>query len=77
MTDDERAILAFEESRPRNDRRKEADIRTQFSMSWVRYRQLLTGLVRRPDVLAEFAGVAHRVKRATTAAVARRAARRF
>lgn len=77
MTDDERRILEFEEANPRDDRRKEAAIRTTFAMSWVRYRQLLVGLVQREDVLAEHAVVAHRVQRATAAGVARRAARRF
>lgn len=77
MTNDERAILEFEERHPRNDRRKEGAIRTELSMSWVRYQQRLLGLVGREDVLAEFAGVAHRVERATSAAVGRRAARRF
>ena len=77
MIDSERAILAFEEQHPRNDRTKEAAIRTELSMSWVRYRQLLGRLVQRPDVLEEYAVVAHRVERATTAAVAARAQRTF
>lgn len=77
MTDDEKRMLEFEEAHPRNDRRKEGDIRAQLSMSWVRYQQRLLRLVRREDVLAEYAVVAHRVERATTTAVARRAARRF
>lgn len=77
MTDDERKLLDFEELNPRNDRRKEGAIRTEFAMSWVRYRQLLNRLVERQDVLAEYASIAHRVTAATAAAVARRAARRF
>lgn len=77
MTDDERKLLDFEESNPRNDRRKEGAIRSELAMSWVRYRQVLIRLVRRQDVLAEYASVAHRVSEATAAAVARRAARRF
>jgi hypothetical protein len=77
MTNDERLILDFEETHPRNDRRKEGAIRTELSMSWVRYQQRLLGLVRREDVLAEYAQVAHRVARATTAGVAHRAARTF
>jgi hypothetical protein len=77
MTDDERRMLEFEEAHPLNDRRKEGAIRTQLSMSWVRYRQRILRLVRREHVLAEYAVVAHRVERATAAAVARRAARRF
>jgi hypothetical protein len=77
MTNDERQILEFEEAHPRDDRRKEGAIRSELSMSWVRYRQRLLGLVVREDVLAEYAVVANRVRRATTAAVARRAAHRF
>jgi len=77
MTDDDRKLLAFEETHPRNDRRKEAAIRTELSMSWVRYRQVLSRLVVRPDVLEEYASVAHRVERATAASVARRAAHRL
>lgn len=77
MTDDERAILVFEERRPRNDRGKEAAVREVFGVSWVRYQQRLLGLVAREDVLAEFAPVAHRVQRVTAERVAARAARRF
>lgn len=77
MTDDDRKLMEFEEAHPRNDRRKEAAIRSELSMSWVRYRQLLGRLVTRPDVLEQFASVAHRVERATAAGVARRAARRI
>ncbi|MBF4597192.1 DUF3263 domain-containing protein [Curtobacterium sp. VKM Ac-2889] len=76
MTDDERKLLDFEESNPRNDRHKEAAIRAELAMSWVRYQQVLIRLVQRHDVLAEYATVAHRVARMTAAAVARRAARR-
>lgn len=77
MTDDERAILVFEEQRPRNDRSKEAAVREVFGVSWVRYQQRLLGLVAREDVVAEFASVAHRVQRVTAARTAARAARRF
>ncbi|WP_181420123.1 DUF3263 domain-containing protein [Curtobacterium sp. MCPF17_003] len=77
MTDDERAILVFEEQRPRNDRGKEAAVRVEFGVSWVRYQQQLLRLVARDDVLAEFAPVAHRVQRVTADRVAARAARRF
>jgi len=75
MTDEDRKLLDFEEAHPRNDRRKEAAIRTELSMSWVRYRQVLARLIVRPEVLEHYASVAHRVERATTAGVARRAAR--
>lgn len=77
MTEDERRLMDFEESHPRNDRRKEAAITTELSMSWIRYRQLLGRLVQREDVLAAYAAVTHRVERATAAAVDRRAARRL
>ncbi len=77
MTDEDRQLLDFEKANPRKDRLNEAAIRTVLSMSWVRYQQRLLALVRRADVLAECAVVAHRVQRATTAAVDRRAARRF
>lgn len=50
MTDDERAVLRFEEQHPRNDRTKEAAVREALGVSWVRYRQLLLRLVGREDV---------------------------
>lgn len=77
MTDEERAILVFEETHPRNDRRKEAAVRDTFGESWVRYEQRLQRLVKREDVLAEFGGVAGRVRRATEQRAALRGARRF
>lgn len=77
MIDSERAVLAFEEQHPRNDRAKEAAVQTEFGVSWVRYRQVLGRLVRRPDVLAEYAVVAHRVERMAAAGQAARAARTF
>jgi hypothetical protein len=77
VTDDERAILRFEELRPRNDRTKEAWIRTEFGISPTRYFQRLHRLVARPDVLEEFALVAHRVQRTIDLKVALRAERRF
>lgn len=76
MTDDERAVLTFEEQHPRNDRQKEAAIRTELDVSWVRYRQVLLRLVAREDVVREFPIVAHRVQRATEKSAANRAARR-
>jgi hypothetical protein len=77
MIDSERAVLAFEEQHPRNDRTKEAAIRTELDMSWVRYRQLLGRLVQRQDVLEEYAVVAHRVQRATAVGMQQRGARSF
>jgi hypothetical protein len=77
VIDSERAVLAFEDQHPRNDRVKEAAIRTEFDMSWVRYRQLLGRLVQRPDVLEEYAVIAHRVQRATERGAASRKARSF
>jgi len=77
MNDSERAVLAFEGQHPRNDRTKEAAIRTELDMSWVRYRQVLGRLVSRPDVLEEYAVVAHRVARATDDAVRLRTHWRF
>jgi hypothetical protein len=77
MTDDERATLSFEETHPVNDRRKEAAVRETFGESWVRYEQRLQRLVKREDVLAEFAVVAGRVRRATEKRAALRGARRF
>lgn len=76
MTDDERAILEFEEQHPRNDRTKEALIRIELAVSWVRYRQVLLRLVTRDDVVRDFPVVAHRMQRATDQSVADRAARR-
>ncbi|QKS21013.1 DUF3263 domain-containing protein [Curtobacterium sp. Csp1] len=77
MNDDERTILAFEEQHPRNDRGKEAAVRAELGLSWVRYRQVLLQLVRRQDVLEAFPVVAHRVIRSTEAGVRARAARTF
>lgn len=77
MTDYERALLAFEDQHPRNDRTKEAAIRDAFGVSWVRYRQRLLQLVRRQDVLEEFPIVAHRVIRSTAVGVRGRASRSF
>lgn len=77
MTDDERALLVFEEQYPGNDRRKEAAVRETFDVSWVRYQQRLLRLIAREDVLAEFAPVAHRVQRQTEQRVSARAAKRF
>ncbi|MBA8988954.1 hypothetical protein FHW23_000186 [Curtobacterium pusillum] len=77
MTDDERAILRFEEQHPRSDRAKEAAVREVFGVSWVRYRQVLLRLVRRQGVLEEFPIVAHRVIRTTAAGVRGRASRSF
>jgi hypothetical protein len=76
MTDDERAILTFEDQHPRNDRTKEALIRNELAVSWVRYRQVLLRLVERADVAQEFPIVTHRVQRTTEQSVANRAARR-
>lgn len=76
MNDDERAVLTFEEQHPRNDRTKEALIRTELAVSWVRYRQVLLRLIAREDVVREFPVVAHRVQRATEKSVANRVARR-
>ncbi len=77
MIDSERAVLAFEEQHPRNDRTKEAAVRNELGLSWVRYRQVLLRLVRRQDVLEEYPVVAHRVLRATDVGVRARAARTF
>lgn len=77
MTDGDRALLRFEEQHPRNDRTKEAAVRDELGLSWVRYRQVLLRLVRRRDVLEEYPVVAHRVLRATDAGVRARTARTF
>lgn len=77
MTDDDRAILVFEETHPKNDRHKEAAVRTELGLSWVRYQQRVLGLVKREHVIAEFAPVAHRVDRLTERRTSLRAARRF
>ena len=77
MTDNERAILAFEERYPRNDRSKEAATRVELGMSWVRYRQTLLQLIEREDVIREYPLTVHRVRRATRAAVENRVRRTF
>lgn len=77
MSDDERAVLVFEEQHPKNDRRKEAAVREKFDVSWVRYQQRLLRLAKREDVLAEFAIVAHRVMNRTEAGAAARSSRSF
>lgn len=77
MTDDERAILAFEERHPRNDRSKEAAARTELGLSWVRYRQILLRLIERADVVEAHALTVHRVQRATRAGIENRVRRTF
>ncbi|WP_413600871.1 DUF3263 domain-containing protein [Curtobacterium sp. Curtsp57] len=77
MTGDERAILAFEERHPANDRGKEAAVHEAFGISWVRYRRVLLRLVQRQDVLKEFAIVSHRVAHSAEAGLRARAARSF
>jgi hypothetical protein len=65
MTDDERDRMEFEESHPRNDRIKEAEIRVRFGQSWVRHQQIVVRLVRRQDVVAEYPMACRRVERQT------------
>lgn len=77
MTDEESAILAFEERHPRNDRSKEAAARTELGLSWVRYRQILLQLVQREDVIRRHPLTVHRVQRATRASVENRVRRTF
>ncbi len=36
MIDSERAVLTFEEQHPRNDQAKEAAVRNELGLSWVR-----------------------------------------
>ena len=77
MTDEESAILAFEERYPRNDRSKEAAARAELGLAWVRYRQILLQLVRREDVIRSHPITVHRVERATRAGIENRARRVF
>lgn len=63
MTDDDRDLLMFEEAHPRNDRRKEAAIRSTFGFSWVRYHQRLVTLSKDVDAVAEFPQI---IRRAVT-----------
>jgi hypothetical protein len=77
MDEKERAILTLEERHPRNDRTKEAIIREELGLSWVRYRQLLLRIAASDDAAREFPMVVDRVQRTTAAAVALRTARRL
>ncbi|WIE54195.1 DUF3263 domain-containing protein [Curtobacterium sp. MCBD17_003] len=77
MTDQEIQLLDFEQDHPRNDRRKEAEIRTTFGYSPVRYFQILNRLVKREDAVAAYPMLTRRLQRMTARAVRLRAERRF
>jgi hypothetical protein len=75
LTEDERAILQFEEDHPEQYAAKEQDIRRTFGISHVRYQQKLIELVMRPDAVAEFPQLAKLLQRRREKALAEREAR--
>lgn len=61
MTDDDRALLDFEEAHPRNTNRKEAAVAEQFGIPLPRYYQRLLRLIERQEVVAEYPQLARRI----------------
>jgi hypothetical protein len=62
LSDRDRAILDFEELWPRPSGAKEAAIRSTFSLSNIRYYQILNTLVRKPAAVAAYPMVCKRVQ---------------
>lgn len=63
MTDDDRALLHFEEAHPRNTNRKEAAVAEQFGIPLARYYQRLLRLVQQQEVVAAYPQLASRILR--------------
>lgn len=62
MTDDDRALLDFEEAHPRNTNRKEALVSEQFGIPLARYYQRLLTLLKEQEVVAAYPQLAKRIK---------------
>ena len=75
MTDDDRALLEFEEQHPRDTGRKDAAIAETFGLSPARYYQRLLHVVGQSDALEAYPMLVKRVLRRQTAATEARARR--
>jgi predicted transcriptional regulator len=72
MTEEDRAILAFEETQHMDQAHHDEAVRQRFGLSPARYAQRLNVLVRRRDVLEAFPVLVHRLERQAAARLARR-----
>ncbi|GAA2070975.1 DUF3263 domain-containing protein [Williamsia deligens] len=73
MTDDDRALLAFEKQWWRTPGAKENAIREQFGISTTRYYQRLTRILDNPEALADDPVLVRRLQRIRDARAVRRA----
>ena len=74
MTDDDRAMLAFERKWWQFAGNKEAEIATQFGMTPVRYYQRLNAVLDDPQAIAFDPQLVRRLRRIRTSREARRSA---
>ncbi|MET4780793.1 DUF3263 domain-containing protein [Glaciihabitans sp. UYNi722] len=63
MTDDDRALLTFEEAHPRDTPTKMKAISQDLRISATRYYQRLQHLMEVPEVIQEFPGLTKRLQR--------------
>jgi hypothetical protein len=77
MTSEERRILEFEAAHPTPGPAKEKAIRAVLDLKAVTYQQRLRSIAARPDALAEFPMLVHRLERLVAHRHALRAARRM
>jgi hypothetical protein len=75
MTEEERAILTFEETQMLDMAHHDEVVRQRFGMTRAAYAQRLGRLIMRPDVVAAFPILVHRLERQHAARLARRDAR--
>jgi hypothetical protein len=75
MTEEEHAILSFEETQLLDMAHHDEVVRQRFGMTRATYAQRLGRLIVRPDVIAAFPVLVHRLERQHTARLARRDAR--
>jgi hypothetical protein len=74
ITPQERAMLDYEDTHPRNTGQKEDHMRDEFGLYVARYYQRIDTLLERPDVIAEWPQLAKRRLRAREAGEQKRAA---
>jgi hypothetical protein len=75
MTEEEYAILAFEETQTLDMAHHDEVVRQRFGMTRAAYAQRLGRLITRPDVIAAFPVLVHRLERQRAIRLARRDAR--
>ena len=75
MTDDERALLEFEERHPRDGGRKLDAIRAQFDVSAARYYQLLFRVAALPEAAEQYPMLVKRIQRRLAMSTGARASR--